>query len=173
MGGKRGGGGAAANSLRVWEIRRAASGVSDRQYAAAMHSMHSAERARRTSPTGPRRSALEACKKHCFSLSSGGVRARTLKLPAPRTAAPGYVSWRRPITPPRKLQHFRPARGRLGWLPRAMDGRGPSNGGHRIGRPSNVAPLLGCATEGSWWGCHHCLDQQHCTSCAATDSSKE
>ena len=55
------------------------------------------------------------------------------------------VSWRPPITPPRKLQHFRPARGRLGWLPRAMDGRGPSKGGHRIGRLSNVAPLLGCA----------------------------
>ena len=94
------------------------------------------------------------------------VRARTFKLPARRTAAPGCASWRRPITPPRKLQHFRPARGRPDWLPRAMDDRGPSKGGHRIGSPSNVAPLLGCATEGSWWGCHHCLDQQHCTSCA-------
>ena len=33
-----------------------------------MHSMHSAARARRTSPTGPRRSSLEACKKQCFLL---------------------------------------------------------------------------------------------------------
>ena len=83
------------------------------------------------------------------------------------------VSWRPPITPPRKLQHFRPARGRLGWLPRAMDGRGPSKGGHRIGRPSNVAPLLGCATEGSWWGCHHCLDQQQAVAAMIRYDPKE
>jgi len=127
------------------QIRRAASGVSDRQSAAAMHSMHSAARARRTSPTGPRRSSLEACKKHCFSLGSGGVRAKTLKLPARRTAALGYASWRRLVRPHRKLQHFRPARGRLGGLPRAVDGRAPYKGGHRIGRPYRVAPLRGCA----------------------------
>ena len=43
------------------------------------------------------------------------------------------------------LQHFRPARGRLGGLPRAVDGRAPYKGGHRIGRPYRVAPLIGCA----------------------------
>ena len=81
-----------------------------------MHSMHSAARARRTSPTGPRRSSLEACKKQCFSLYSGGVRAKTIKLPARRTAASVGVSWRCLVRPHRKLQHFRPARWRLGGL---------------------------------------------------------
>ena len=70
--------------------------------------MHSAEcRAREAHvPTGPRRSALEACKKQCFSLYSGGVRAETLKLPARRTVAPLGVSWRRLVRATHKIHYF-------------------------------------------------------------------
>ena len=67
------------------------------------------------------------------------------ELPAPRTAALVGVSWRCLIRPHRKLQHFWSARWRLGGLPRAVDGRAPYKGGHRIGRPYRVAPLIGCA----------------------------
>ena len=78
-----------------------------------MHSMHSAARARRTSPTGPRQSYSEAWKNLCFCLHSGGVRAKTIKLPARRTAAlVGGASWRRLVRLHRKLQHYWPARDR-------------------------------------------------------------
>ena len=86
-----------------------ASGVSDRTYAASMHCMYSVDsttRARRTSPTGPRRSALEACKKQCFSLYSGGFRAQPLKLPTRRTVASVGASWRPLVRHTRKLHYF-------------------------------------------------------------------
>ena len=41
-----------------------------------------------------------------FSLYSGGVRAETLKLPAPRTVAPVGVSWRRLVRATRKIHYF-------------------------------------------------------------------
>ena len=71
-----------------------------------MHSMHSTARARRTSPTGPQRSALEARKKQCFSSCSGGFRAQTLKLPARRAVALVGVSWRSPTRDTRKIYYF-------------------------------------------------------------------
>ena len=100
-------------------IRRAASGVSDRQSAAAMHSMHSAARARRTSPQAPGDPPWRHVKNNAFPciLKGFGRKPSNYQRPGPRRQLVLVgVSWRRLIHPYRKLQHFGPARWRLGAL---------------------------------------------------------